>query len=144
MPLTWHAWGYLQGETRDAQNWFNVAGTGPTLTRHKVLTCPPSKHETLCQCWFNVVPPSTPLAQHRTSTGFICCWLTPEHAAFNTWCVHQVISIITDGFAPLINTAFHTSFSLINKPINITCTSHVPCAGIAKMRIHGLYQTVNN
>ena len=31
----------------------------------------PSKHKTLSHCWFNVGPPSTTLAQHRTSNGLL-------------------------------------------------------------------------
>ena len=38
--------------------------------RHRGL--PPSKHDTLNQCWFNVGPASATLAQHYSSIGSMC------------------------------------------------------------------------
>ena len=60
----------------------------PALCTVVMIRPVPNKQETFTQCWFNIGPPSSTLAQHWTSTGwtFRVCWVrqllySPPHRA---------------------------------------------------------------
>ena len=58
------------------RRWANIS---PALGKRVVfaaMACAPSKHDTTIQCWANVGPLSTTLAQHRPNIVSMCrvCW----------------------------------------------------------------------
>ena len=72
-------WHCLPAEVGQGRDIFSVSIAPPYLSRCIYGCCVdadpgiwsrlPSKHETFTQCWFNVWPPSTTLAQHWTNIG---------------------------------------------------------------------------
>ena len=66
--------------TRDKSMLFfvtNQCNVKPLHLRHMSCFCPPSKHDTLTQCWVNIGPTSKTAGQHSPSIGSIMyrvCW----------------------------------------------------------------------
>ena len=71
----------------------NVGPSYATLIQH-LTSLPenawkkfPNQHDTLSQCWFNVVPPSATMAQQKTNIGSICRanWAVYRHITPSSW-----------------------------------------------------------